>query len=157
MKISWYYAKQNITIMVVFVIKGLDKEEEMTAYRSSKPIPSSEITPEHVYLNRRKFMQGAGLASAAALLAACTPNSETPSEAGAPAGQANPEGQPAPGDQVPPTGSLTDELGDPANSYQEITNYNNYYEFTTDKQGQRFFRHPLGSQSGRVSQQTHHL
>ena len=29
----------------------------------------------------------------------------------------------------------TDELGDPANSYEEITNYNNYYEFTTDKQG----------------------
>jgi len=30
---------------------------------------------------------------------------------------------------------LTDELGDPANSYEDITNYNNYYEFTTDKQG----------------------
>jgi methionine sulfoxide reductase catalytic subunit len=28
----------------------------------------------------------------------------------------------------------TDELGDPANSYEDITNYNNYYEFTTDKE-----------------------
>jgi sulfoxide reductase catalytic subunit YedY len=30
---------------------------------------------------------------------------------------------------------LTDELGDSANSFEEITNYNNYYEFTTDKEG----------------------
>ena len=28
-----------------------------------------------------------------------------------------------------------DELGDPLNSFEQITNYNNYYEFTTDKQG----------------------
>jgi sulfoxide reductase catalytic subunit YedY len=27
-----------------------------------------------------------------------------------------------------------DELGDPLNSYEEITNYNNYYEFSMDKQ-----------------------
>jgi sulfoxide reductase catalytic subunit YedY len=26
-------------------------------------------------------------------------------------------------------------LGDPLNSYEDITNYNNYYEFTTDKEG----------------------
>ncbi len=29
---------------------------------------------------------------------------------------------------------MTDELGDPANTYEQITNYNNYYEFDTDKQ-----------------------
>jgi len=34
-------------------------------------IPSSEITPEHVYLNRRSLMKGAGLALGAAALAAC--------------------------------------------------------------------------------------
>jgi sulfoxide reductase catalytic subunit YedY len=28
-----------------------------------------------------------------------------------------------------------DELGDPANTFQDITSYNNYYEFTTDKAG----------------------
>ena len=27
-----------------------------------------------------------------------------------------------------------DELGNPVNSYEEITNYNNFYEFSTDKQ-----------------------
>ena len=30
---------------------------------------------------------------------------------------------------------LEDELGDPANTFNEITHYNNYYEFTTDKEG----------------------
>ena len=29
---------------------------------------------------------------------------------------------------------MTDELGDPANTYEQITNYNNYYEFDTDKE-----------------------
>jgi sulfoxide reductase catalytic subunit YedY len=28
----------------------------------------------------------------------------------------------------------TDELGDPLNTYDQITNYNNYYEFSTDKE-----------------------
>jgi sulfoxide reductase catalytic subunit YedY len=36
-----------------------------------------------------------------------------------------------------PTASsgLIDELGDPANTFNDITHYNNYYEFTTDKEG----------------------
>ncbi len=35
-------------------------------------IRSSEITPEHIYLSRRKFMVGIGaLAASSALLAAC--------------------------------------------------------------------------------------
>jgi sulfoxide reductase catalytic subunit YedY len=34
-----------------------------------------------------------------------------------------------------PTSIATDELGNPVNTYEDITNYNNYYEFTTDKQG----------------------
>ena len=34
-------------------------------------IPSSEITPEHVYINRRQFMRGVGLAAGALAVAAC--------------------------------------------------------------------------------------
>jgi len=81
-------------------------------------IPSSEITPKSLYLNRRQFMKLAGSAGAAALLAACG---------------VSPTEQPA----VTESGvsGLKDELGDPANSFEEITNYNNYYEFTTDKAG----------------------
>lgn len=83
----------------------------------SIPIESSEITPKHVYLSRRQFMKFAGLAVGGIALAACgaTPATETHS---------------------PPVGlALRDELGDPANTYDQITNYNNYYEFTTSKEG----------------------
>lgn len=79
-------------------------------------IPSSEITPEGVYLNRRQFMKLAGGASAAALLAACGVQS-TESVA------------------APETLALLDELGEPVNTFEQITHYNNYYEFTTDKEG----------------------
>ncbi len=41
---------------------------------------------------------------------------------------------PTPSGDQPDTGRR-DELGDPLNSFEQITNYNNYYEFTTDKQG----------------------
>jgi methionine sulfoxide reductase catalytic subunit len=84
----------------------------------SVPVKSSEITPYSLYLSRRDFIKAAGLATGTALLAACAPN-VTPT---APAGAEN----------LP---VKKDELGDPTNTYEEITNYNNYYEFTTDKQG----------------------
>jgi len=84
----------------------------------SVPVLPSEITPKSLYLSRRDFIKAAGLAAGSALLAACAPQvTATPS---APAPQAN--GQ-------------TDELGDSVNTFEDITNYNNYYEFTTDKQG----------------------
>jgi sulfoxide reductase catalytic subunit YedY len=100
-------------------------------------IAPSEITPEHIYLNRRKFMVGAGsLATGALTLAACN-------RLGAPAQQAAVVAQPAvPLDDLPsalanaePFASVgTDELGDPLNNFEEITNYNNFYEFSLDKE-----------------------
>ena len=104
-------------------------------------IKSSEITPEHIYLSRRKFMTGIGaLAASAAVLAACGPagtSTQTQSSAssggGGEAGQA-PEAQPAEAQPTEAPQAMTDELGDPANSFEAITNYNNYYEFTTDKE-----------------------
>lgn len=82
-------------------------------------IPSSEITPERLFLNRRAFMKWSAAVGGAALLTACGANLESV------AGVQTP----------PPADGLTDELGDAANSYQDITHYNNYYEFTTDKEG----------------------
>lgn len=105
-------------------------------------IPSSEITPEHLYLSRRAFMVGAGSLSAAALIAAGCASPSLPS---APAAAAGAESNAAPratfselpeplSYDEPFASSDTDELGDALNSYDEITNYNNYYEFSTDKQ-----------------------
>lgn len=89
-------------------------------------IPSSEITPEHVYLNRRQFMKFGALAAGALALAACgSEQTEAPEQTSLPETEA--------ANVDVPTG-LKDELGDPANSFEEITNYNNFYEFSTDKQ-----------------------
>ncbi|OGO39120.1 MAG: mononuclear molybdenum enzyme YedY [Chloroflexi bacterium RBG_16_56_8] len=85
----------------------------------SVPVLSSEITPYHLYLSRRDFLKAAGIVSGAALLAACAPKAT--------------ETVQAPEDQ-PQANGRTDELGDAVNSFEDITNYNNYYEFSTDKQ-----------------------
>jgi len=91
-------------------------------------IPSSEITPEHVYLNRRSLMKGAGLALGAAALAACRmPEMEEVASGGETESAEQPETTLA-------EAGTTDELGDPLNTFDQITNYNNYYEFSTDKQ-----------------------
>jgi sulfoxide reductase catalytic subunit YedY len=88
---------------------------------SMKKIKSSEITPEHIYLSRREFLKGMGIAGAGALLlAACggkSPPSEEPSEA-----------------EELPVSADTDELGDSLTSYESITNYNNFYEFSVSKE-----------------------
>jgi sulfoxide reductase catalytic subunit YedY len=98
------------------------------------PVKSSEITPEPVYLSRRQFMKvaGAAIGSAAvgALLAACKPSYSAPST---PTRQATPEGTSIPVTPLPTLSVQTDELGESLTSYENITNYNNFYEFTVDK------------------------
>ena len=84
---------------------------------------SSEITPEHLYFSRRQFLKGVGaLAAGSALLSAC--GGKTPPSAG------------VVNTQTPPGGvsQATDELGDPLTPYEAVTHYNNYYEFSTDKE-----------------------
>ncbi|MCG2785632.1 MAG: protein-methionine-sulfoxide reductase catalytic subunit MsrP [Anaerolineae bacterium] len=83
-------------------------------------IPSSEITPKHVYLSRRDFIKAAGVLAGSMALAACAPDLPEATQISA---------------ADPATSAKTDELGDPVNSFKDITNYNNYYEFTTDKEG----------------------
>jgi sulfoxide reductase catalytic subunit YedY len=84
----------------------------------SVPILSSEITSKAQYLNRRDFIKAAGIVTGAALLAACAPQAT-----------ASPTQSPA---EAAYTGK-TDELGSPVNSFDDITNYNNFYEFSTSK------------------------
>jgi sulfoxide reductase catalytic subunit YedY len=94
--------------------------------RTGIEIPSSEITPQHIYLSRRKFMTGVAALTAGAALAACSPSSQSPSESAAPAATNT-----ANADQF---AAETDELGDALTSFQDVTNYNNFYEFTLDKE-----------------------
>lgn len=92
---------------------------------TSVPVRSSEITPEHVYLNRRQFMKLGAAAGMGAVLAACVPQ-------GVAAPDAAPD-QNAPSNGNSPAAGKKDERGDPANTYEQITSYNNFYEFTESK------------------------
>jgi len=82
-------------------------------------IHPSEITPEHLYLSRRHFIAAAGTVVAGIALSACGLASPTP----APASTTNLK-----------TSQATDELGDPLTPYATITHYNNFYEFSLDKE-----------------------
>ena len=92
-------------------------------------IPSSEITDERLYLRRREFIQlGAGLVGAAAggLLAAC--GSDAVKAASAP--------PPVSGEPQTPIANITKKMvttTDPLNTFEQITGYNNYYEFGMNK------------------------
>jgi sulfoxide reductase catalytic subunit YedY len=83
-------------------------------------IASSEITPEHVFLSRRQFLKGLGFAGLSGLLLSACGSEATQSSSGS-----NPYAD----------NNYKDELGDPATSYDVVTNYNNYYEFSLDKEG----------------------
>lgn len=85
----------------------------------SVPVLSSEITPKHLYLSRRDFIKAAGIVTGGALLAACAPKAADQTA--------------GPGNE-PQASGQTDELDNPVNSYNDITTYNNYYEFSTNKE-----------------------
>jgi sulfoxide reductase catalytic subunit YedY len=87
---------------------------------------SNEITPEHVYFNRRSFMKAGVLAgsmlatgwlyrklSAPSALAVDTPEIEVAANS------------------APATSGF--RVDEPQTSFENVTHYNNFYEFTTDK------------------------
>lgn len=90
--------------------------------KQTSDAPSSEITPQRVYLNRRGFLEGAGLAAGSMALSTI-PFAKAQSGA------------------LPPSGGISgispgysklgkdDELTHPT----AVTTYNNFYEFGTDK------------------------
>ncbi len=101
-------------------------------------VPSSEITPEELYLSRRQFMKLAGIAGFTAFLAACgvaQSGGPTPTPGGPTPVPGWPAVIPTPSTPVPDNaqGQTTDELGAPLTSLDDIENYNNYYEFSTAK------------------------
>jgi sulfoxide reductase catalytic subunit YedY len=121
------YSSQEQSLM-----KYLDKhgilyfnyeEHPMTKIVQSTNILSSEITPKQTYLSRRDFIKAAGVMAGSVALAACAPQI---------IGTSLP-GLPTPADSA--LGKKVDELGAQVNSFEDITNYNNYYEFSTDKAG----------------------
>src|SRR5215471_10854334 len=92
-------------------------------------IPGSEITPEATYLNRRLFIR-AGIVAATAIATGTLYRrlnrvSNKTTETAKLEGLVTPQGQGTDKD-----GFRTNE---PLTSLQNITHYNNFYEFSTDK------------------------
>ena len=90
--------------------------------RTSADLPYSEVTPERVYRSRREFMQtaaaGAVGAMAGGLLVGGTACAKAAEQAALPAKK---------------SAFTVDPAVDPLNTYEQITSYNNFYEFGTDK------------------------
>lgn len=95
-------------------------------------VPSSEITPEGVYFTRRNFLRAGAAAAGLAVTGAAY---RRLNRAGSMAVDTDliPGLVPAPGgpDGLA-SGFRTDE---PMTALESVANYNNFYEFTTDKEG----------------------
>jgi sulfoxide reductase catalytic subunit YedY len=83
----------------------------------------SEITPQSLYLNRRKFLAGMAIAGAAAQTGVGLREIVSPSTTALAGSKIN-------GIRKSPF-STTEAI----TPYKDVTNYNNYYEFSTDKDG----------------------
>src|SRR5579864_4329218 len=89
--------------------------------KKSSDIPYSEVTPKAVYMNRRKFLAGVAAAGAATL--AARPVSEW----------LDPKTVRADGTKLEPLVKSPFSSSEPQTPYKDVTHYNNYYEFGTDK------------------------
>jgi len=90
--------------------------------RKPTDIPYSEVTPKSLYLRRREFLQtaaGGAVAAAAAL---------------SPAG-ARAQGRP----KLPNVRKSDFSTTEPLNDYGDVTGYNNFYEFGTDKEDPKVY------------------
>lgn len=94
-------------------------------------IESSEITPKNVYLNRRLFMRGAALTATTAATALLY-RKLNPAAVEKPKGDTLVTVPKANADSAANNGFRTNEK---LTSIEDITNYNNFYEFSTSKEG----------------------
>src|SRR5204863_1386995 len=90
--------------------------------KKASDIRSSEITPQDLYLNRRKFLTGMAVSGAAAATGFAVKELLSPSMR-ASAGQKI--------DGIQKSALSTTEKITP---YNDVTHYNNYYEFSTEKE-----------------------
>ena len=90
-----------------------------------KKIPSSEITPEHIYYDRRNFIKNLGLILGSTTLSSFTNKSF------------------ALLNTLPSFAQSKERDKEKLSSYKDITSYNNYYEFGTSKSDPQDHAHLL--------------
>lgn len=100
-------------------------------------IKSSEITDKGVYTSRRMFMRGAVLAGTTVATGWLYRQFASPGEGGK-AGEKIADVQSAPSSAGPSSAGASSAGpsldGEPATAYKDITHYNNFYEFSTNKE-----------------------
>jgi len=89
--------------------------------RKATDLKYADVTPKQVYLNRRKFLQAMGIVSATAIAGRRLLELAAPSQTAFAATKFS-------GIVKSPFSTTEKE-----NSYQDVTHYNNFYEFGTDK------------------------
>jgi sulfoxide reductase catalytic subunit YedY len=94
-------------------------------------IKSSEITPKKVYLDRRTFMRGAGLLASTAATGFLYRKLNAPAQSRVEGEKLADVVKAEPVDAAASGFTVNEKL----TSIEDITNYNNFYEFTTDKRG----------------------
>jgi len=101
--------------------------------------PPDKITPPSLYFNRRSFLKAGAIAATAAATGIIyrqlnslpqRPPEEAPLE-----GLTTTAPSTNPADALDPSITRAFNVNEPKTPYQSITNYNNYYEFSTDKDG----------------------
>ena len=109
-------------------------------------IPSSEITPEGVYLSRRRFIDEAARFTLAAgvapgLLVGCEPGPGAGGEARAATAEGAAAASAGGASLVPGSpgqerdwSKVRSEMGEELTPYEDVTTYNNFYEFGTGKE-----------------------
>jgi len=90
--------------------------------RKSKDIPYSEVTPKPLYLSRRKFLTAAAAAGAIALTGERMVELLSPSQAVLAGTKLQ-------------YGKSSFDTTEKQTPYNDVTHYNNFYEFSTDKEG----------------------
>ena len=95
-------------------------------------VPSSEITPPSVYFNRKTFLRGVVTAATVGTTATLYRRLNGASEAVVEAPKLSGVKSPSPSAGGAPDGFRVDESMTP---FSSITHYNNFYEFSTDKDG----------------------
>src|ERR1700753_759948 len=94
--------------------------------KKPEDIKTSEITDPDVYTSRRMFLRGGALAETALATGWLYRHFATPDQ------------ESAVGEKIAevetPSGTTVPVIDDAKTSYQDITHYNNFYEFSTDKE-----------------------
>ena len=100
-----------------------DATGDQMLIKKAADIRSSEVTPKNLYLNRRKFLAGAAIAGAAVATGVGVRELAAPSTVAVAGNKI---------DGITKSPFSTTETITP---YKDVTHYNNYYEFSTDKDG----------------------